>query len=61
MSAPAASFGDERVDKAVAGLSGLEERDVHEHPEHYERAHEALRAALDDEPTSASRSDTGRA
>jgi len=58
---PVESFGDERVDEAVAGLSGLDQHAVHEHPEQYERAHDALRAALDDEPTSAPRSDTGSA
>jgi len=58
---PVESFGDERVDEAVAKLSGLDQHDVHEHPEQYERAHDALRAALDDEPTSAPRSDTGSA
>lgn len=57
-SEPTESFGDERVDEAVAGLSGLDQRDVHDHPEQYERAHDTLRAALDDEPTSAPRSDT---
>lgn len=60
-SEPVESFGDERVDEAVAGLSGLDHRDVREHPEEYERAHEALRAALDEEPASAPRPDTDSA
>lgn len=43
------SLGDRRVDAAVASLHDLDERDVDRHPEVYERAHEELRRALDDE------------
>jgi hypothetical protein len=43
------SLGDSRVDAAVASLHDLDERDVDRHPEVYERAHEELRQALDDE------------
>jgi len=43
------SLGDRRVDAAVASLHDLDERDVDRHPGVYERAHEELRRALDDE------------
>lgn len=43
------SLGDPRVDAAVSSLRDLEQRDVDEHAAVYERAHEALREALDDE------------
>ncbi len=43
------SLGDPRVDAAVASLCDLDERDVDDHPDVYEKAHEGLRRALDDE------------
>ena len=43
------SLGDPRVDAAVSALRDLEQRDVDEHVEVYERAHEALKGALEDE------------
>ncbi|MBA2698177.1 MAG: hypothetical protein H0U61_05325 [Nocardioidaceae bacterium] len=55
------SFGDDRVDDAVARLTELDRRDVHEHPEQFERAHDALRAALDDEPDPAADAGAGSA
>lgn len=43
------SVGDPKVDGAVSCLRDLEKRDVDEHAAVYERAHEALRQALDDD------------
>ncbi len=43
------SLGDPRVDAAVAELRDLDEAGVDEHAERYEQAHDALRAALDDD------------
>lgn len=43
------SVGDPKVDAAVSRLRDLDKRDVDEHAAVYERAHEALRQALDDD------------
>lgn len=42
------TLGDPRVDAAVSSLREVDGRSVAEHPDVYERAHEALRQALDD-------------
>lgn len=43
------SVGDPKVDGAVSYLRDLETRNVDEHAAVYERAHEALRQALEDD------------
>lgn len=43
-----ASFGDPRVDAAVARTDGLDERSVDEHVEVFDDVHRSFRDALDD-------------
>lgn len=46
--------GHPAVDAVLASLEGLDSRPVHEHVDVFERAHESLRRALDDDASSAS-------
>ncbi|HET7327045.1 MAG TPA: hypothetical protein VFJ14_07120 [Nocardioidaceae bacterium] len=46
--ADAASFGDPRVDAAVARTDGLDQRPVGEHVDVFDDVHRSLRDALDD-------------
>jgi hypothetical protein len=61
------STGDAAVDRAVARLDELDDRDLTEHAEVYEDIHESLRTALDyadppggDEPDSSVPGSTDR-
>jgi hypothetical protein len=39
--------GDAAIDAALAGLAGLDQAEVADHPARLQRAHETLRAALE--------------
>ncbi|MGH3385391.1 MAG: hypothetical protein ACRDO1_12480 [Nocardioidaceae bacterium] len=45
---PTDSFGDARIDDAVARTDGLDERPVSEHVEVYDDVHQRFREALSD-------------
>jgi len=45
------STGDPRVDRALARLDGLDDRDIHEHVDVYDSVHRDLADVLDDAGT----------